>query len=87
MSFLSRGKYLGKCQIKDGAIVGQDHHWAEWRHDSNDPLFDAYEFLENEAVLEAPGYGQLPGTKYYGNGCLYVKHQDIQFVEIVGAMK
>lgn len=75
---LFEGKLLGSCRIQDGAIIGQDHHWAKWHRDDNeDPIFNAYEFIEREHTLKAPGYGGQP----YGNGALFVKPSDVIWLE------
>ena len=81
MSVFNEGKKLGKCRIRDGAIVGQDLNWATWKWNRDDTVFVAYDFLPDEAKLVAPSYGLLNGKiGAYGNGALYVHYKDIIFL-------
>ncbi len=80
--FFFREEYEGQARIRDGAIVGQDHHWARWEDDPLDPVFDVYSFLPTEKVLIADGYGNLKKPNAYGSGCLYVKNEDLVWIHV-----
>ena len=60
-----------KAQIKHGAIIGCDMHQCRWENGGE--IFDVKPFTNDTRRLEAPNYGGKP----YGNGCLYVKVEDL----------
>jgi hypothetical protein len=68
---------LGIAQIKNGAIVGQDHGYHRWENKGE--VFEVLEFIESRHQCRAYGYGILntKDGKGYGNGILFVKPTDL----------
>jgi hypothetical protein len=66
-------------KIKDGAMVGQDMHYAFWKSVGTDPVFEGEEKITGTKWrLSALGYGK---KNDYGNGPLYVNENDL--IEVV----
>jgi hypothetical protein len=59
------------ARIKDGALIGCDMSACIWK--DNGEVFEVEEFTKERNKLKAPNYGGEP----YGNGCLYVKKEDL----------
>ena len=72
--------YLGKATIREGAIYGQDHGMHRWGN--NKIIFEVYDFNKSRKDLIADGYGRLEKPNCYGNGSLYVKNEDIEWVDL-----
>ncbi|MDY7037850.1 MAG: hypothetical protein SV375_17020 [Thermodesulfobacteriota bacterium] len=72
-------EFLGYARIKNSAIVGQDMGWYEW--EDRGEVFEVLSFNKEKHKLVANGYGSFKPGQKYGNGALFVKWEDIEFVE------
>ena len=86
-------KFLGRCRIKRGTAVFQDHHFGlRWPQclapggkdeaDNPDMVFDAYELQGDGSIdLRADGYGGGYGNGEYGNGSIFAPKDGVEWIE------
>jgi len=77
MSPLRDNPPCGRGRLKPGSHYGQDHGFHTWPKEKAHIIFDVHYFTKDTIQLKASGYGEHGD---YGNGALFVKYNDINWI-------